>query len=111
MVVTVAREAPMQITLAEFWRLEDDLYSAVEIDETHPRWPHPHLVGYVQPSIGGGPAPSPLMLWWALLLALSSLARYHRQPRSRRSTWINRFWRHFYVMCWTWRRIGYPPAC
>jgi hypothetical protein len=77
MVVTVVREAPMQTTLAEFWRLEDDLYSAVEIDETYLRWPHPHLVGYVQPSIGSGPAPSPLMLWWALLLALSSLARYY----------------------------------
>ena len=57
--------------------MEDALYSAVEIDERYPRWPHPHLVGHVQPSIGGGLAPSPLMLWWALLLALSSLARYH----------------------------------
>ena len=75
--VTVAREAPMQTTLGEFWELENGLYSAVEIDERYPRWPHPHLVGHVQPSIGGGSAPSPLMLWWALLLALSSLARYH----------------------------------
>ena len=77
MVVTVAREAPMQTTLGEFWQLENELYSAIEIDETHPRWPHPQYVGHVQPSIAGGPAPSPLMLWWALLLALSSLARYH----------------------------------
>ena len=77
MAVTVAREAPMQTTLGEFWELENGLYSAVEIDERYPRWPHPHLVGHVQPSIGGGSAPSPLMLWWALLLALSSLARYH----------------------------------
>jgi hypothetical protein len=77
MVVPVAREAPTQTTLAEYWNMQDALYSAVEIDETYPLWPHPHLVGYVQPSIGGGPAPSPLMLWWALLLGLSSLARYY----------------------------------
>jgi hypothetical protein len=77
LVVTVAREAPMQTTLGEFWGLEDGLYSAVEIDETHPLWPDPHYVGHVQPLIGGGPAPSPLMLWWPLLLGLSSLARYH----------------------------------
>jgi hypothetical protein len=77
MAVTVAREAPMQTTLDGFWELEDGLYSAVEVDDSYPLWPHPHLVGYVQPSIGGGLAPSTLMLWWALLLALSSLARYH----------------------------------
>jgi hypothetical protein len=57
--------------------MEDALYSTIEIAETFPRWPHPHLVGFIQPSVGGGPAPSPLMLWWALLLSLSSLARYY----------------------------------
>jgi hypothetical protein len=57
--------------------MEDALYSTVEIAETFPRGPHPHLVGFIQPSVGGGPAPSPLMLWWALLLSLSSLARYY----------------------------------
>jgi hypothetical protein len=75
--VTVARECPVHMTMPEFWQFEDELYSTVEIDETFPRWPDPHFVGIVQPAIGGGPSPSPLMLWWALLLGLSSLVRYH----------------------------------
>jgi hypothetical protein len=62
-VVTVAREAPVQTTFAELGELENGLHSAVDIDDTYPLWPHPHLVGYVQPSIGGGSAPSPLELW------------------------------------------------
>jgi hypothetical protein len=75
--VAVGREAPPHLTLAEYWGMEDALYSTVEIAETFPRWPQRHLVGFIQPSVGGGPAPSPLMLWWALLLSLSSLARYY----------------------------------
>src|SRR4029453_12305350 len=38
---------------------------------------NPHFVGIVRPAIGGSPSPSPLMLWWALLLGLSSLVRYY----------------------------------
>ena len=110
-VVTAAWEAPMQTTWGEFWELENSLYSLVETDETYPLWPHPHLVGYVHPWIGGGSAPSPSTLWWASLLALSSLARYHRQPGSRRSTWINRIWGCLCAGCWTWRRIGYLLVC
>ena len=78
--VTVARECPVQMTTPEYWQLQDELYSSVEIAEAFPRWPDPHPVGIVQPAIGGGPSPSPLMLWWALLLGLSSLVRYY--PRS-----------------------------
>ena len=75
--MTVARECPVQMTTPEYWQLQDELYSSVEIAEAFPRWPDPHLVGIVQPAIGGGPSPSPLMLWWALLLGLSSLVRYY----------------------------------
>lgn len=31
---------------------------------------------YALPEVGGGASPLPLMLWWALLLGLSSLTRY-----------------------------------
>ena len=75
--MTVARECPVQMTTPEYWQLQDELYSSVEIAEAFPRWPDPHLVGIVQPATGGGPSPSPLMLWWALLLGLSSLVRYY----------------------------------
>jgi hypothetical protein len=75
--VTVTRECPVQMTMPEYWQVQDELYSSVEIAEAFPRWPDPHLVGIVQPAIGGGPSPSPLMLWWALLLGLSSLVRYY----------------------------------
>jgi hypothetical protein len=34
-------------------------------------------MGFALPELGGGVAPHPLMLWWALLHALSSLVRYH----------------------------------
>jgi hypothetical protein len=38
--VAVGREAPPHLTLAEYWAMEDALYSTVEIAETFPRWPH-----------------------------------------------------------------------
>ena len=75
--VTVARECLMHMTMPEYWQFQDELYSSVEIADTFPRWPDPHFVGIVQPAIGGGPSPSSLMLWWALLLGLSSLVRYY----------------------------------
>lgn len=31
---------------------------------------------YIRPAVGGGPPPSILMTWWAVLFALSQLARY-----------------------------------
>jgi hypothetical protein len=74
--VLVAKDAPMQMSLAEHWRLEDSLYSVVEVDQRFPARPHPSFVGYALPAIADGPSPLPLLLWWALLLGLSSLARY-----------------------------------
>ena len=67
----------MHMTMPEYWQFQDELYSSVRSLDTFPRWPDPHFVGIVQPAIGGGPSPSSLMLWWALLLGLSSLVRYY----------------------------------
>jgi hypothetical protein len=74
--VVVAKDAPEQMRMAEYWKLQDSLYSVVEIDQRFPVRPDPHLVGYALPAVAGGPSPLPLLLWWALLLGLSSLARY-----------------------------------
>lgn len=73
--VRIGRDAPGTIPMAEYWQLEDSLYSVVEVD---PRFPtrSPSFIGYAIPAIAGGPSPLPLLLWWALLLGLSSLARY-----------------------------------
>jgi hypothetical protein len=74
--VVVAKDAPRQMSLAEYWQLQDSLYSVVEIDQRLPVPPYPNLIGYALPAVAGGPSPLPLVLWWALLLGLSSLARY-----------------------------------
>jgi hypothetical protein len=73
---TVARPADMQMRLADFHRLQDGMYSFVETNDD-PVSGYGNVVGYALPALAGGPSPSPLMLWWALLLGLSSLARYH----------------------------------
>lgn len=73
---SVGTEFPTNPTLAEYWARQRDFVDVVEVDERQPRLPHPHLVGYALPEIAGAPSPSPLMLWWALLIGLSSLARY-----------------------------------
>jgi hypothetical protein len=75
--VIIGRPAERFMPLADFWELEDSLYSVVEIDESFPRYPEPHLIGWAIPAVTGGPAPSPLLLWWALLFGLSHLTRYH----------------------------------
>jgi len=76
--VPVGKPAPSQVTLTDYWRLEDSLFSVVEnYPDTPTTEPHVYKVGYALPAVGGGPAPAPLMLWWALLLGLSSLVRYH----------------------------------
>jgi hypothetical protein len=74
--VVVAKDAPKQMSLAEYWQLHESLYSVVEIDQHFPALPYPELIGYALPAVAGGPSPLPLVLWWALLLGLSSLARY-----------------------------------
>jgi hypothetical protein len=75
--VYVGWPAPDPLPFTELWRLQDELFSVVEVNERLPLRPLPQLVGYALPEVGGGPSPAPLMLWWALLLGLSSLARYH----------------------------------
>ncbi|WP_436525320.1 YaaC family protein [Actinoplanes sp. HUAS TT8] len=66
----IAVPAPHQMLLQDYWRLLDSLFSVTEEQngEVH---------GIALPAVGGRPAPIPLMLWWALLLGLSSLVRYH----------------------------------
>jgi hypothetical protein len=73
---TIAKTAPAQTNMADFWRRQRELASVIEIDELHPRYPHPHLLGFALPEIANGACPFPLLLWWALLLGLSSIARY-----------------------------------
>jgi hypothetical protein len=55
----------------------ESMFSIVEVNERLPLKPTPSLVGFAQPPVGSGLSPSPLMLWWALLLGMSSLARYY----------------------------------
>lgn len=62
--------APHQVALSDYWRLLDNLFSVTEERDGE-------LHGIALPAVGGHPAPVPLMLWWALLLGLSSLVRYH----------------------------------
>jgi hypothetical protein len=69
-------EVPQRTNWQYLWGRQRAMASIVEIDESHPKYPDPHLVGFALPDIAGGPSPLPLMLWWALLLGLSSLARY-----------------------------------
>ena len=72
----IGMEFPTQTTMADYWACQRDFCDVVDVDERYPKLPHPHLVGYALPEIAGAPSPSPLMLWWALLIGLSSLARY-----------------------------------
>lgn len=75
--VMLAKASSPEMSLAEYWKLQDSMLSVVEIDDRYPLRPHPNVMGFAQPAVAGAPSPSPLMLWWALLLGLSSLARYH----------------------------------
>jgi hypothetical protein len=51
------------------------LASVVELGEKQNTGHQPEI-GYALPELAGGDSPHPLMLWWALLLGLSSYARY-----------------------------------
>ena len=73
--VRVGKDRAPFMPLAEFWEHQDALFSVVETDPRFSTRP-PTLVGYALPAVAGGPSPMPLVLWWALLLGLSSLARY-----------------------------------
>jgi YaaC-like protein len=70
--VNVGVTADDTMTLANYWRRQDEMCSFVETSNTMPH----HATGYVLPEIVGGPSPLPLLLWWGLLLGLSSFARY-----------------------------------
>jgi hypothetical protein len=75
-VARVAKAVPKFVSHIDWWRTQREFASFVESDPTQPRYPGPQLIGHVLPDLAGGPSPHPLMLWWALLLGLSSLARY-----------------------------------
>jgi hypothetical protein len=74
--LNVAFEIDSQLMIDQFWARQRSMASFIEVDRSQPAWPAPHLIGYALPELGGGEAPYPLMLWWALLYGLSSLARY-----------------------------------
>jgi YaaC-like Protein len=61
-----------RVTIGEWWDRQEECCSLVE---TTANWPH-ERIGYALPDLAGGEAPHPLLLWWALLLALSTFARY-----------------------------------
>jgi hypothetical protein len=61
---------PGQYAVVDYWKMQNSCFSIVE----KRGW---YDAGFAQPSIADAMAPSPLMLWWALLLGLSSLARYY----------------------------------
>lgn len=76
-VVNLKIDIPSPITFGDFWRRERNLISMLEIDDNGPTGSGVTIKGYALPGIAGGESPLPLMLWWALLIGLSSLARYH----------------------------------
>jgi YaaC-like Protein len=75
-VTNLAVEIAPTTTRGEFWRRERELVSVLDREEYQPAGPPSKLMAYALPEVGGGPSPLPLMLWWALLLGLSDLARY-----------------------------------
>jgi hypothetical protein len=70
--VNVGLPIASQVSLKEYYERQNDFCSVIDRGAS---WP-PEEVGYALPKVGGGAAPHPLMLWWALLLGLSSFARY-----------------------------------
>ncbi|MFI5895690.1 hypothetical protein ACIA5D_36905 [Actinoplanes sp. NPDC051513] len=76
-ILTAAKTAQFSLTFEEFWAAENALYSIVEIDHVRSEPFQAHWIGHALPDLCGQPAPHPLMLWWALLLGLSTLVRYH----------------------------------
>ncbi|MEN3285199.1 MAG: hypothetical protein V7607_6339 [Solirubrobacteraceae bacterium] len=70
--VNVGVTADDTMMLADYWRRQDEMCSFVETSDLIQH----HATGHVLPEVAGGPAPLPLLLWWGLLLGLSSFARY-----------------------------------
>jgi hypothetical protein len=70
--VTVGRPIGAEITMQEWNEAQEAFCSVFE-----PTRPFPaETIGYALPALAGGDSPHMLMLWWALLLGLSSFARY-----------------------------------
>jgi hypothetical protein len=73
----VGRPAPATLSYPAYWKLHDELFSVIEFERAHTGRGAANRMGFALPKVGGGIAPHPLMLWWAFLLGLSSLVRYH----------------------------------
>lgn len=73
--VNAAKEVPHEVTQEELWTHQRTFASVVEVDRRHAS-SATYYFGWALPELAGQDAPHPLMLWWALLLGLSSLARY-----------------------------------
>lgn len=73
----IGMSAPPRLSRSEWWMKRAGLFSVVELPHSERTALMPQWTGIALPEVGGDVAPSPLMLWWALLLVLSDLARYH----------------------------------
>ena len=75
--MNIGKPIPINTNMATSLRMERTFASVIEKDLDHANAPDALLKGHALPELGGGPSPFPLMLWWGLLLGLSSLARYY----------------------------------
>ncbi|MFJ4099895.1 YaaC family protein [Amycolatopsis japonica] len=72
----IGMPCPYQTTMQDYWDRQRAFASFVERDRAQERLAPPQFEGFALPEIAGHPSPHPLLLWWALLLGLSSLTRY-----------------------------------
>ncbi|MEV4053466.1 hypothetical protein AB0J55_19925 [Amycolatopsis sp. NPDC049688] len=72
----IGLRCPPVTTLNEIWNKTREFASVVEIAPGYRHSKIPEFVGYALPEIAGAACPHPLMLWWSILLGLSSLTRY-----------------------------------
>ena len=70
--VMVGMPIAAEVSLQEYYDRQNEFCSVIEQTES---WPSAE-VGYALPELAGGLAPTPLLLWWGLLLGLSNFARY-----------------------------------
>lgn len=60
------------MTRDEIWNFEEQVISLIDPGARDEEWRR----GLILPDVADGPSPHPLLLWWALMYALSILARY-----------------------------------
>ncbi|MFI5590149.1 YaaC family protein [Amycolatopsis sp. NPDC051758] len=72
----IGLSCPRVTTPSVLWGRMREFVSIVEVDPEHRHDVPRQFLGFALPEVAGGPSPHPLMLWWALLLGLSSLTRY-----------------------------------